>query len=299
MSLGGLNGQDSPRQIQILSAGERKELSFTAFMPPDQDNSLAVVCVDIFDDNLTDNCRTKLVARDTGETVSGGGAGKKLSYDELWAELLKKLGPDALKALEGYTFETIECAGCTGSELSDLLTALVTGDASLAGASITETGGAPALTGAAAGEPQNDGGEGAEAPSGGPELNLDILQQGRSRTEWSGYTTAFSDKRDSTFVAADKKAWKKLWQSLSDSETPDVDFGSKMVLGIVSPAKDRAETIRILSRRKTEDGITVDYYYIQAAKGKEMPAAAYILRVVDKEIGKVNFRRIDAGGDLR
>jgi len=97
------------------------------------------------------------------------------------------------------------------------------------------------------------------------------------------------------FTITGKKEWKKLWQSLSETELPEVDFSKKMVLGIVSASRDRVETIRILSRRRTEEGLAVDYYYIQASKGKEMPAAAYILKVVGKEAGKVNFRRLDSG----
>jgi hypothetical protein len=128
-------------------------------------------------------------------------------------------------------------------------------------------------------------------------MDLEILKpEGSGQEEWTGYTTAFSDKKDSTFVIRNKKEWKKIWQSLSGSELPEVDFDAKMVIGIVSAARDRAETIRILSKRKTEDGLAVDYYYIQAAKGKDTPAAAYTLKVIGKEIEKINFRRLDIGG---
>jgi hypothetical protein len=292
MSLGGLGAQDSPKQIQTLSGGERKDVPFTAFMPVDQDSSLAVVCVDIFDDNLTDNCRTKLIAKDSGG-VPGGGPSKKLSYDELWAELLKRLGPDALNALDGYTFQTIECGNCTSAELNDLLAALLDGSATLSGASISDPGGAAAVTTAQTGSEPSD--TSASAPEEPPGLELEVLRPaGVSHDEWSGYTAVFSEKETSTFAVIGEKDWKKLWQSLSEAELPVVDFSQKMVLGIVSASVDRAETIRILSRRRTEEGLTVDYYYIQAPKGKDIPAAAYILKVVGKEAGKINFRRLDA-----
>lgn len=293
MSLGGIGAQDSPKQIQTLTAGERKEVPFTAFIPADQETSLAVACVDVFDDNLTDNCRTKLIAKDTGGLPASGRLSKKLSYDELWAELKKRLGPDALKALDGYTFETIECANCSGSELNDLLAALISGDATLVAAGISETGGATAAAAAQPGGAEAEA-SAAEEPQG---MDLQVLQpSGPSRDEWAGYAAAFSEKEPSTFAVTGKKEWKKLWQSLSETELPDVDFSQKMVLGIVSASGDRAETIRILSRRRTEEGLTVDYYFIQAAKGKEIPAAAYILKAVGKETGKVNFRRLDIGG---
>ncbi len=295
-SLGGLNAQDSPKQIQILSAGEQKDMSFTAFMPTDQESSLAVACVDIFDDNLTDNCKTLLISRNTGDTTIGGGTGQ-FTYDELWEALMQRLGPDALKALEGYTFDTIECPGCSPAELNDLMSSLISGDAALAGASITETGGL--ATTSATQTVGESSVEEAAAPDS-PEMNLEVLKQNApGQEEWTGYTTAFSDKETSTFAVSDKKAWKKLWQSLSEGELPDVNFDSKMVIGIVSAVKDRAETIRILSRRKTEDGLVVDYYYIQAAKGKQSQAAVYVLKVINKELGKINFRRLDIGGDSK
>ena len=294
MSLGGLNAQDSPKQIQTITGGERKEVPFTAFMPVDQDSSLAVACVDIFDDNLTDNCRTKLIASDAGGQAASGGSSKKLSYDELWAELKKRLGPDALKALDGYTFQAIECGNCSGSELNDILAALMRGDATLTGARIDETAGAPAPAAA------QTGGAPAAASASAPDessgMDLELLRPSALQDEWTGYASAFSEKETSTFVVTEKKEWEKLWQSLSETKLPEVDFSQKMVLGIVSATGDRAETIRILSRRRTEEGLTVDYYYIQAAKGKEIPAAAYILKAADKETGKVNFRRLDIGG---
>ena len=291
MSLGGISAPDSPKQIQTLTSGERKEVSFTAFMPSDQETSLAVACVDIFDDNLADNCKTKLIAKDSGGPPASGGPSKKLSYDELWAELTKRLGPDALKALEGYTFQTIECGNCSGSELNDLLAALISGDATLTGASISETGGAAAAPSAQTGRGTAETAGAEEAPG----MDLEIIKPSALQDEWTGYAAAFSEKEASTFVVTGKKEWKKLWQSLSGAELPDVDFPEKMVLGIVSASRDRAETIRILSRRRTEEGLMVDYYFIQASKEKEIPAAAYILKVVGREAGKVNFRRLDIG----
>ena len=291
MSLGGLSAQDSPKHIQTLSAGESKELPFTAFMPPDQESSLAAACVDIFDDNLTDNCKTKMITKDTGEAAAAGGSSKNLSYDELWAELKKRLGPDALKALEGYTFQTIECGNCSGSELNDILDALVNGDATLVGASINETSGTPA--GAAAQPVQ--GAAAAPAPES-PGVDLEVLHpSGIALDEWTGSTGALLEKETSTFVITGENDWKKLWKSLSDAPVPAVDFSKNMVLGIISAAADRVDAIRILSKRNTDDGLTVDYYYIQAPAGKDVSASAYVLRVEHKEIGKVNFRRIDTG----
>jgi len=138
LSFGGIDAQDSPRRIQTLAAGDRKELVFTAPLPSDSGSVLAVACVDTFDDNLADNCKTKSIA------MEPGGYSKKVDYDELRAELQKRLTPDAFKELEGYTFESLECGDCSGSELDDILAAFINGEAALKGASISEIDQAPA-----------------------------------------------------------------------------------------------------------------------------------------------------------
>jgi len=289
MSLGGLNAQDSPKHIQTLMAGESTEIPFTAVMPPDQDSSLAAACVDIFDDNLSDNCKTTMITTDAGGHAAAGGSSNTLSYDELWAELKKRLGPDALKALEGYTFQTIECGNCSGSELNDILAALVNGDATLVGASINETSGSAPNTTVQAG--QTAAQTSASESSG---MDLEVLKPAAlTPGEWTGHTEA--SKETETFVVTSQKDWEKRWKSLSDTPAPVVDFSQNMVIGIISSSMDRVDAVRILSKRMTEKGLTVDYYYIQAPVGKVVMSSAYILKVEHKEPGKVNYRRLDAG----
>ena len=71
-------------------------------------------------------------------------------------------------------------------------------------------------------------------------------------------------------------------------------FKKNMVIGIVSGTKERAETIRILNQRKTDSGIAVDYYMIQAARSKKLLLPAYIFKVLNKhEGGKTDFKRLD------
>jgi CARDB len=286
-SLGGLPAQDSPKQIAFLNAGQSSNYEFTAFVPSGQDDSLAVACTDLFDDNIPDNCKTKLISK-------SGGSGfqppvKKLSYTEMWNAILARLGPEAMKSMEGYTFESISCPNCTGMELSEMIAALIGGDASIINAAIASTG---SLLPSSSGSSTSSG---LSALANAPELSLDIADFSKTLAkEWSGFSNIFNNKKTKTFVLRTKKEWKKVWKLLSPEELPSVNFKKKIVVGIIAGAKDRAETIRILNWRKTAQGGSADYYMVQAAKTKKMLLPAYIFKVLDKnEGGKVEFKRLD------
>ncbi len=286
-SLGGLLAPDSPKQITFLNAGQSSNFEFTAFVPAGQDDSLAVACTDLFDDNIPDNCKTKLIS-------SSGGAGfqppvKKMSYTEMWNAILARLGPDAMKSMEGYTFESISCPGCSGSELSEIMAALIGGDAEIINAAIASSG-AVVPKGTSSGRST-----GWSALDSAPELSLDIPEfKDNLASEWSGFTNVFNNKKTKTFVLRNKKSWKKIWKLLSSEPLPLINFKKKMVLGIVSGVKDHAEIIRILNWRKTEKGASADYYMVQGTKNKKLILRAYIFKIVGREdSGTVNFKRLD------
>ncbi len=291
-SLGGVASQDSPKQVASIGPSEQTDLTFTAFMPAGQDQALAVACADLFDDNMPDNCKTRLLAPDA-TTSAPAGPGRKLSYDEMFQAILQRLGPDAAKALEGYTFESLSCPDCTQDELTQVVAALISGDAQLVSASVTDTGGpAEAATtdaaAAAASETQDSESlELAEEPS----IDMSSLAE-KVPGEWSGYTD-FRGKQASTFVIRGVKEWRKLWNSLSEEAVPDLDFASSMVVGVISGSEDRAAAVRLLGSRKTDDGIAFDYYQIEAARGAEVPTAAYIFRVFKRSDEKASFARLD------
>ncbi len=293
LSIGGIAAQDSPKQVLTIAPGEKQELSFTAFMPQGQEQGLAVACADLFDDNMQDNCRTMLLSKTSG-TPAAGGTKKKLSYDEMFQEILKRLGPDAAKALEGYTFESLSCAGCSQEDLSAIISALISGEAELVDASVLDAGGGTV-------SPSGQTSASASSSSGG-EAAGDILESAldlapvRHETpgEWTGYMEPPSPKAPSFFVVRDRKQWKKVWALLApDEDSPDVDFRSKMVVGIVAAPQDNAEAVRILGRRKTDDGIAFDYYVIEAAEGQKPALAAYIFKVYDRADDKADFKRLD------
>lgn len=292
MSLGGLPAQDSPKQVMTIGPGEQVPLTFTAFMPAGQEQGLAAACADLFDDNMADNCKTKLIAKDAGTTTATG-AGRKLTYDEMFQAILARLGPEAAKALEGYTFESLTCANCSQDELALVIAALISGEAQLIGASVTETGGAETSLGASVSETAgaDSGSAGEESVPEETSLDLSPLKDDIPG-EWSGYTEARA-REASVFVIRSKKEWRKLWKTLSSEEDPDVDFGDSMVIGIISGSRDRAAAVRLLGSRKTDDGMAFDYYQIETSRGATAPKAAYIFRLYPRSDDKVSFSRVD------
>ncbi|PJA12178.1 MAG: hypothetical protein COX65_08935, partial [Elusimicrobia bacterium CG_4_10_14_0_2_um_filter_56_8] len=97
----------------------------------------------------------------------------------------------------------------------------------------------------------------------------------------------------SSFAIKDKKDWKELWKTLSSEETPEVDFKASMVIGIITGSGDRAEAVRLLGKRKTDDGLAFDYYQIEAPRGAAPPMAAYIFKLTERSEEKASFTRLD------
>lgn len=290
LSLGGIAAQDSPKQVISISPGEKRDLPFTAFMPSGQEEGLAVACADLFDDNIPDNCKTRLIAKNAG--LPAPKPGKKLTYEEMFQEILKRLGPEAAKALEGYTFENLTCANCSQEELSAIITALISGEAQLVNASVIDSGAGE--TGGAGQAPTAASSAGETAAAEPLETTLDIPEmKDGTPGEWTGFTEAPRAKGGSGFVLRSRKEWKKFWKTISSEEVPDVDFGAKMVVGIISGRADRAEAVRILGSRKTDDGLAFDYYFIEAPAGEKPELAAYILKLYDRSDDKAEFKRLD------
>lgn len=292
MTLSGQDAQQSPKQIENgLIAGETKELQFTAFMPSGQASGLAVACLEIFDDNNTDNCRTRSVSRSSGQggAVEGTKETRKLSYQEMWDEVVKRLGPDAAKALDGYTFDAIDCSNCGEGELNDIMLALMNGGAKLTAAQIAD-----ALQGFTAGKTQTAV-KTAAAPEEERELDVEMASPEKGKDqEWSGFTTAVKSETPFFYTVKAKGAWRKAWELISSEEAPAVDFDEKTVVGVIAGTGNKAESVRIISRRQLGD-VTVFDYYMTEATG-ENPAVPYIFRTFDKVDGKVEFKRLDVGG---
>lgn len=282
-SLGGIQAQDSPRAIETLASGQTVEYSFTAFAPADQDQSLAVACVDIFDDNIPDNCKTLLVSRSQAP-AGGTSTSRQLTYEEMWQAILQRLGPEAAAELQGYTFSAISCPNCTGDELQDIFLQLLSGEAELVSASVTGDDGAGAS--AAASEASAD-------DSAGPQgvMGLDMADF----DEWSGYSDGFANDKPLMFAARNRKEWRKAWETVASGDAPEINFSRKMVLVMVAGPGDNAEAIRILGSRKTDKGVFFDYYLIAAPKGRAASGRAVLFKLADKHDEDIRFNRIDVG----
>jgi hypothetical protein len=294
MSLGGMPAQGSPKPVETLAPNTSRTVPFMAFMPEGQEEGLAVACVDIFDDNIPDNCKTKFISNAVAEGAAAGGGqeGRKLSYQEIWEEVIKRLGPDASRAMEGYTFDSIECANCAPGELNDMMLALMNGDANLTGAAVSQD----YPTTAAVAVPGQPAPVTVEAePEESPELDMDLAAPEKSKdSEWSGYTNAVKDKDPVFYTVKSAKVWEKDREMLSSEEAPKVEFGEKTIVGIVAGTGNKADSVRIIARRKVGEATVFDYYMTESAG--ENPAVPYIFKTYDKVEGKIEFKRIDVGG---
>ncbi len=293
MTLGGLSAQDSPKNIGMLGAGETQQILFTAFMPSGQSEGLGVACVDLFDDNIPDNCKTRMIAKATGAGAGTEGTKEKrnLSYQEMWDEMVRRLGGDVAKDLEGYTFDSIECANCSAGELNDLMLALMNGDASLSGAAVAESfqpAGSAALLAAATpvtAQPE---------PEDETEFDLDLAPADKEKDqEWSGYTNSVKSKTPFFYTIKSRKVWEKVWEMVSSEQAPTINFGDKIIIGVIAGTDNKAETVRVIARRQVGEKTVFDYYMTESSV--EAPAVPYIFKAFDRVDGKIEFKRLDVG----
>ncbi|MFH1619977.1 MAG: hypothetical protein ABIG11_08745, partial [bacterium] len=292
-TLGGMAPADSPKRLETLMPGESRELLFSAFAPADQRQSLAVACIDTFDDNVGDNCKTLLLSREPESKGGGIPSGKTFSYNELMELIRTKLGADFDKALEGYAFDSIACENCQGNELNEIINALISGDSQIVGSNITQLVGSGAETGTAAvGTVEYAGADLAEEPEGPEMPEMDFAGGGEDRQEWSGFTLAFSGK-PGTIVVKDNKDWKVMWNKFSTEKTPDVDFKKSMVVGVVAGSAESAAEVRILEAQPEGLGFVVRYYVIEATERQPPGEQAYVLKAVGFSDKEVKFKKLN------
>lgn len=90
-SLGGLPAPGTPMALPQMAPGDSRDYTFQTQIPSDQGQSLAIACVEFFDDNVPNNCKTIQVTRPTDSTGdSGFGQGGLLTKEQLW-EALKQM----------------------------------------------------------------------------------------------------------------------------------------------------------------------------------------------------------------
>ncbi|MFA6030628.1 MAG: hypothetical protein WC969_12295 [Elusimicrobiota bacterium] len=127
-SLGGLPAAGSPVSLS-LSPGDERTFDFTASLPVDQGESLAIACVELFDDTVANNCKTLQVSRPPSASTgtAGGtifGPTGPMTPDQVWAavrELLRDRG--IVDILDDYTLVGMD-GDLTADQLAALLDAL-------------------------------------------------------------------------------------------------------------------------------------------------------------------------------
>lgn len=125
LSLGGLPASGSPVTLPQMSPGASGEYAFSAQIPTDQAQSLAIACLDFFDDSVANNCKSVQVQRPAGASSEAGfGAARQLTKEELWQAVKQKLielGYDLSK----YDLDSM--SDLTAEEMASLLASLSSG----------------------------------------------------------------------------------------------------------------------------------------------------------------------------
>lgn len=98
IGVGGLPAQGTPLAVTLLSPAESREFNIQGMMPVDQKQTLATACLELFDDNVPNNCRTFSVTRPEAPAgVAPPVAGAVITPGQMLdvlKELLKERGID-------------------------------------------------------------------------------------------------------------------------------------------------------------------------------------------------------------
>ncbi|MBI4349698.1 MAG: hypothetical protein HY553_22875 [Elusimicrobia bacterium] len=98
VGVGGLPAQGTPLAVTLLNPGQAREWTVVGAIPSGQSQTLATACLEFFDDNVPNNCKTLSVTRP--ETPTGApltGSETLLSTTQMWdmiRELLRERGID-------------------------------------------------------------------------------------------------------------------------------------------------------------------------------------------------------------
>ena len=279
-TLGGLPASDSPKPVS-LGSGESREFTLTTALPPDLDQGLAIACLEIFDDNVPNNCKTLQIRTGT-QAAPPSSTAQSYSPDEMWDILRKALSSgDIEQALQGY--QLVEVSGLPPQDLNQLLL-----DISQGRAKVTVT--TPPETFAETPSPQPISIPGIEAqfalpkavPIAAPEEEEDVR-------EWSGWTSLRLPQTQK-IVIRQEATWKKFWPRLSREAVPKINFKKYMVVGVLAGAQDLVAAVQVRDLEMLQDHLLVRYDLVGAQAGKSM-TVPYHLKVVTRSENRVEFRK--------
>lgn len=278
-SLGGLPAPGTPVALPLMKPGDVREYSFTAVLPPDQGQSLAIACVEFFDDNVPNNCKTVQISRaqldEQGGDIPGGSA--PLTKEQIWEaikELLRAQGID----LDDYRVIGIS-QDMTREELEALLAALRAGQVQI---SLT---GPPAEVGAPppAEELPEDSGPASAVPDA-------VEEESALGKEWSGFCPP-TDEGLRTLKIEGGREFRRLWRRLGREEArPDIDFKELMIVGVMAGSADGADRAEIADIESDQSGVRVIYRLVtRQRRGKARSSVPYHLRVIQKTGKNIEF----------
>lgn len=296
MTLGGLSAPNSPMSVPQLSPGEEKGFDSPVAMPSDQNQSLAIACLTIFDDNVANNCKTLSVNRPAAaSTAAAAGALPPLSSEQIWEavrQLMKEKGID----LDDYDLVNVE-GSLSRDELSALLDQLRSGQAqaNLSGSPLASDGAAVPVAPAPSAPAAPD--EPEALPPAPPEPQAQAPEPLEALQKWSGDTPPLSSK-DATFSVVNDPTWKRLWRRLSMAAAPDIDFSRYMVVGVIAGSASGVDRVEIDGLQPTSATLEIRYRLVRYARPyavnqpKDAPrgtAVPYLLEAVARTTLKVKF----------
>ncbi len=311
-SLGGLPAEGSPVTMPTLLPGDTKDYEFTVNFPEDQSQSLAVGCIEFFDDSVTNNCKSMQIEKPPVESDDGGDIfqdSRQLTKEELWDAVEKLLQQ------KGYDFSEYDLIQIQESLTTEDLQALL--DELQRGLVDIEVTGPP--SGA---EPPPEyipppisSGPPPEAKS--PDLEIDESSDGETEVElteeealeaekqkaidasmlgkdWRGMAPAMSG-RPVKLLLRGKPAFEKFWGRTSNEDPPAIDFKKFMIVGVVAGSRDRANGLEIEEVRETPRGLQVSYQMlvdVTAKTGQERASVPFHFMVLPQSGLAVDFKRV-------
>ncbi|MBI5594897.1 MAG: hypothetical protein HY928_02285 [Elusimicrobia bacterium] len=292
-SLGGLPAAGSPVVIAGMASGETREFQFTAALPTDQAQSLAIACLDFFDDNVPNNCKSLQVTRPAGTTADTGfGTGCSSSKPDLVGAIQEKL-----KSMGYGDYDTGDLGNMSLDDLCALLSQLNENQVQI---SYTGNPAAAALPPPAAPPPTASAPPPAPAGSAAPLPSVEQEPNAIGR-EFAGVSLGSLGKDGVKDLVRDKKAFKRLWKRLSNEDAPDLDFKKVMVVALAAGDEEATERFEVEDVVEGLSGLVVRYRAhgeggAAAAPKKKRAGAPYMLKVVRSSGLDVKFEQVGGEG---
>lgn len=301
VTLGGLTAPNTPITVPQMSPGDSLTFNVSAAIPADMNEGLAIACLTIFDDTVSNNCKTLTVTRPAA--LSSGTFAQdcgSVGGDQIWLAIRQVLRDQGLN-LDDYNFTGME-GNLTCAELASLLDQLRQGQAqaSVSGPPLT----APLPPPASAPIARVELDRGAKPPSDLQNSEEQPKTVVKEQT-WSGVMRPLSKAALAVTIKSEAD-WKRFWPKLSDEPVPLIDFTAHSVIAVMAGKEDGANRIEIDNMQSLASKFTVRYRlisYVQpfavgaaqvSPAGKPVP---YLLIAIPRTPLKVNFERIKESSD--